>query len=159
MLAWFTGTAPGLFLSTFCISMVPVLELRAGLPFGLSQGLPWPLAFAASVAGNLLPAPFIILFIRKVFVWLRRIFPALDRWISRQEQRAAGKSALVAKYGPLGLCILVAIPLPGTGAWTGALVAALLDLRLKRAMPAIILGVLLAALLVSGIYFGLIHVL
>ena len=123
MFEWIAGTTAGKFISTFFISMLPVVELRAGLPYGIALGLDYPVALAAAVLGNLLPVPFIIVFIRRVFAWLRKISVRLDRLVTKMENKAHLKGHLVQKYGPLGLCLLVAIPLPGTGAWTGSLVA------------------------------------
>ena len=100
------------------------MELRGGIPYGISQGLdPW-LAFAASALGNMLPVPFLLLFVRKILHWMKR-YPRLGRLAVSLERRADRKSSRVRKSELVGLCILVAIPLPGTGAWTGALVAAL----------------------------------
>ena len=96
----------------------------------------------------MLPVPFILLFIRKILHWMKR-YPRLGKIACKLEARAAKKSAGVRKSELVGLCILVAIPLPGTGAWTGALVAALMDMRLKRAIPTIFVGVLIAGLLVT----------
>ena len=130
------------------ISLLPVVELRGGIPYGISQGLdPW-LAFAASALGNMLPVPFLLLFVRKILHWMKR-YPRLGRLAVSLERRADRKSSRVRKSELVGLCILVAIPLPGTGAWTGALVAALMEMRLKRALPAIYAGVLIAGLLVT----------
>lgn len=146
-------------LSTFLISMAPVVELRGGLPYGIALGLEYPVALITAVAGNLLPVPFIIVYIRHVFEWLRKRSAWWNRKITTLEKRAHLKGAMVRKYSAIGLCILVAIPLPGTGAWTGALVAAVLDMRLKRAMPAIILGVCIAAAIMTAVTFGVIHIL
>ena len=157
MLAYFTQTMLGKVLSTFCISMVPVIELRGGLPYGIALGLPYPLALISAILGNMLPVPFIIVYIRKVFAWLRRRSERLDRIVSRLEKKAHIQGRLIRKYNALGLCILVAVPLPGTGAWTGALVAAMLDMRLKKAVPTIFLGVCIAAGIMSAVTFGIIH--
>ena len=116
------------------------------------------MALAAAVLGNLLPVPFIIVFIRRIFAWLRKISVRLDRVVTKLENKAHLKGHLVQKYGPLGLCLLVAIPLPGTGAWTGSMVAAFLDLRLKRAIPSIVLGVFIAAGIMTAVTYGLIHI-
>ena len=159
MISWLTGTTVGKFISTFFISMVPVVELRLGLPYGIAQGLSYPLALIAAVVGNLIPAPFIVVYIQRVFAWLRRHWSALDSFITRLEKRANLKGGQVQRYGFWGLWLLVAIPLPGTGAWTGALVAALLKMRLKNAMPAITLGVCTAAAIMTAVTFGVIHVL
>lgn len=154
MLEWFTGTIAGKFISTFFISMLPVVELRLGLPYGIALGLDYPLALTAAVLGNMLPVPFIILFIRQIFAWMRRHMPKLDGFVAKIESKAHLKGETVQKYGPLGLLIFVAIPLPGTGAWTGALVAAMMEMRLKRAFPAIAIGVVIAAVIVSVITYG-----
>lgn len=143
------STTLGKLLATAAISMVPVLELRGGIPFGRALGLgPWEALFAA-VLGNMFPIPFLIVYVRRVFQWLRKRIPRLGALVDRLENKAHLKGETVAKYGPLGLFILVAIPLPGTGGWTGALVAALLNLRLLRALPTIFLGVLTAGFIMT----------
>ena len=158
LLNWATQTMFGKILTTFFISMLPIVELRAGLPYGIALGLPYPVALIAAVLGNMLPVPFIILFIRRIFTWMRKILPKCDAAISRLEEKAHVKGAVVRKYSTIGLCILVAIPLPGTGAWTGALVAAILDLRLKNAVPAIILGVIIASCIMTLLTFGVLNI-
>lgn len=154
MISWLTESLLGRFITTFAISMVPVVELRAGLPYGIFLGLPYPLALLAAVLGNMLPVPFIVYFIERVFAWLRRRFPKLDGFVSKMEKRAEGKEDVIRKYGALGLIILVAIPLPGTGAWTGSLVAALMDMEPKKAFPCIFAGVLIAAAIMTCITYG-----
>ena len=143
---------------TFFVSMIPVLELRGAIPMGVARGLPPLAAMAIAIAGNLVPVPFLILFTRRVFRWLKT-----KEWVrvpvERLEARAADKSALVKQYEGIGLCILVAIPLPGTGAWTGALVAAMMDLRLRYAMPAIGAGVVIAGLIITVLTYGMKHLL
>ena len=139
----------GKILMTFLISMVPVLELRGAIPIATAHGLDFRIAIPVAIIGNLVPVPFIIIFIRKIFVWIRKKIPRLDHFVGRLEERARKKSGVVEKYAFLGLFILVAIPLPGTGAWTGALVAAMLEMRLKHAFPAIALGVVAAGIIVS----------
>ena len=135
--------------------MIPVLELRASIPVGSSLGLnAWQCAVAA-IVGNMIPVPFVILFIRKIFAYLKENWPKLSRFVERLEAKAEKKKPLVQKYAILGLTLLVAIPLPGTGAWTGALVAAMLDIRLKRAIPCILLGVVIAAVIVTMITYGI----
>lgn len=156
MIAWLTGTTVGKFIVTFFISMVPVVELRLGLPYGITMGLPYGIALVAAVIGNMVPVPFIIVYIRRIFAWLRKHWTWLNSFITKLETRAEGKGEAVEKYGTWGLLILVAIPLPGTGAWTGALVAALLNLKLRKAVPVIFVGVCLAAAIMSGVTFGVI---
>lgn len=134
--------------------MIPVIELRGAIPFGVVQGLSVPAAFIISVIGNLLPIPILVVFTRKVFEWLRTKSVKLDNLVCRLEAKADKNKELVEKSEFWGLMILVAIPLPGTGAWTGALVAAMLDMRLKRAMPAIIVGVIIAGIIVTAITYG-----
>jgi uncharacterized membrane protein len=141
-------------LVTFIVAMVPVLELRGAIPLGVSLGLSHGAAFAWSVLGNMVPVPLIIVFVRRVFAFLRRHWPFLEHIITRMERRAARHHDFIHKWQLFGLALLVAIPLPGTGAWTGALIAALMDIRLRRAMPAIFLGVIVAGILVTGIVFG-----
>lgn len=157
-MSFFSQTVLGQVLATFFISMVPVIELRGGLPYGIAFGLDYPIALAAAVLGNMVPVPFIIIFIRRIFAWLRKISPLCERVVSALERKAHLKGKTVQKYSVIGLCILVAIPLPGTGAWTGALVAAILDMRLKRALPAIFLGVCIAAAIMTAVTFGVIHI-
>jgi len=135
------------------MSMVPVVELRGAIPFGVAAGLPVWAAYAAAVLGNMVPVPFILLLLRRVFVLLRRI-PRLGETVDRLERRAHLKGRMVRKYRLLGLVLLVAVPLPGTGAWTGALVADVLDIRARTAVPAIALGVLIAGALVSAASCG-----
>lgn len=147
-------TALGQAFITFVVAMLPVIELRGAIPIGVSMGLNIWQALAASILGNMLPVPFIILFVRRVFEWLRVRSEWLERVVSSLESRAEGKWEKVHRFELLGLMILVAIPLPGTGAWTGALVAALMDIRIKSAIPTILLGVLIAGILVTGITYG-----
>lgn len=158
MISWLTSTTLGKLIATFFISMAPIIELRGGLPYGIALGLDYPVALAAAVLGNMVPVPFIIVYIRNVFAWLRKRSKWWDEKITRLEKKAHLKGRMVRKYSAIGLCILVAIPLPGTGAWTGALVAAVLDMRLKKAIPAIFLGVCIAAAIMTMVTFGLIHI-
>lgn len=144
----------GKMLMTVIISMIPVLELRGAIPIATAHGLNFWIAIACAIIGNLLPVPFIIIFIRKIFDMLRKWSKKLNSLVTKLEERAAKKSDVVLKYAFWGLVILVAIPLPGTGAWTGALVAAMLDMRLKKAFPAIALGVIIAGVIVSFVTYG-----
>lgn len=154
LMEWLTETMAGEFLLTVLVSMVPIIELRGGIPFGVAAGLPVWMAFLAAVIGNIIPAPFIIVFIKRIFAWMRLKMPRLNRVVDKLEQKAHLKGQMVTKYKYLGLAIFVAIPLPGTGAWTGSLAAAFLDMRLRKAMPAIILGVVVAGFLISILTYG-----
>ena len=158
MLSWLIQTEVGQCLSTFLLSMVPVIELRGGLPYGITLGLDYPTALITAVLGNMAPVPFIIVFIRRIFAWLRHKSPLLERMVGSLERKAHLKGRTVQKYSTLGLLILVAIPLPGTGAWTGAMVAAFLDIRLKRAVPSIFLGVCIAAAIMTVLTFGVLEI-
>ena len=142
-------------LKTLVTAMLPVLEIRGAIPVGVALGLdPW-LAFAVGFVGNMLPIPILILLTRHVIEWLKKhnILVRFTDWLENKGSKGAQK---VKKYSFWGLFILVAIPLPGTGAWTGALVASLLDMRLKRALPAIAIGVAAAGLIVLAVTYGVI---
>lgn len=152
----FLETEIGAILLTFGTAMVPVLELRGAIPVGVAAGLsPW-VACVTAILGNLVPVPFIMLLIRNIFDWLRDT-KFFGPKIVALEQRAHLKGRVVRKYRLAGLIILVGIPLPGTGAWTGALVAALLDIRLRNAIPAVFIGLLIAASITLAVTMGVIH--
>ena len=141
-------------IAAFFISMVPILELRAGIPAGVAAGLnPWQ-AMLVAVAGNILPVPFALLFLRKILRTLRRTSSRLNRIIARYEQKTLTKAEKVRKYEALGLLLFVAVPLPGTGAWTGAVIASILEIRLKTAVPMILLGLLIAGVIVTSLTYG-----
>ena len=152
---WLTDTTAGDFVMTVLVSMVPIVELRGGIPYGVAAGLPVWLAYIAAFIGNLIPVPFIVVYIRRIFKWIRRHMPRLNHVIDKLEKKAHLKGATMQKYQYLGLAIFVAIPLPGTGAWTGALAAAFLDMRLKKAFPAAALGVAVAGFLISVLTYGI----
>ena len=154
LMQWLTETKLGEFTLTVLVSMIPVVELRGGIPFGVAAGLPVWAAFLAAVIGNLIPVPFIIVYIRRIFQWMRERLPRLNRLVDRLEDRAHLKGRRVNKYKYLGLAIFVAIPLPGTGAWTGSLAAAFLDMPLRKALPSVIAGVVTAGLAISILTYG-----
>lgn len=144
-------------LKTLFIGMLPVLEIRGAIPVGVAAGMdPWS-AFFVGFVGNMLPVPFLILLTRKIIEWMKK-HHILDKLTSFLERKGSQKAQTVQKYSFWGLFILVAIPLPGTGAWTGALVASLLDMRLKRALPAIAMGVIVAGLIVLLATYGVVSV-
>ena len=154
LMQWLTETYVGEFCFTILVSMIPVIELRGGIPFGVAAGLPVWAAYLAAVIGNLIPVPFIIVYIRRIFMWMRRRLPKLNSLVDKLERKAHLKGQKVTRYKYLGLAIFVAIPLPGTGAWTGALVAAFLDMPLRKAVPSIFAGVLIAGIAISILTFG-----
>lgn len=138
----------------FIVSLLPILELRGGLIAAKLMGIDFFKAFIICFIGNMLPIPFILLFIRKIFTLLKKnaYFAKLIRKI---EEKSLTKADNVRKYRLWGLFFFVAIPLPGTGAWTGALIADLLDIRIRDAMLTIGAGVLVAGLIISALSYGL----
>ena len=156
LINWFVtnlGGKVGKELILFIISMVPILELRGGLPAFLN--IPMWRAIPVGIIGNLLPIPFILLLITKIFDWMKgtkRLKPVVEKL----EKKAMSQSANIEKYEFWGLVAFVGIPLPGTGAWTGALIAALLGIRFRKAFPAIVIGVCLAACIMTIISYGIV---
>lgn len=138
----------------FVISMVPLLELRGGLLAASVMQIPIVRAIWYCVIGNVIPVPFILLLITPIFNWLKRtkIFRPM---VEKLESRAMGKSEQIEKYKFWGLVLFVGIPLPGTGAWTGSLIASLLDIKFRKAFPAILLGIALATIIMSIVSYGL----
>lgn len=140
---------------TFLMSMVPVIELRGAIPYGVLNGLSVIEATAISIVGNLVPVPFLVLLTTTVFAWLRTKSKGLNGFVTRLEEKGRSKIGQVERYKFWGLMLLVAIPLPGTGAWTGCLVAALMEMDLRKAFPPIVLGVVIAGVVVSTLTYGL----
>ena len=136
----------------FIISMIPFIELRGSIIFGAAMGIPWQHAFLVSFLGNILPVPFLILLARPIFAWLKttRLLAGFTQKVEDQLMKKADK-VTVQKYSAVGLFLFVAIPLPGTGAWTGSLAAAFLDMRLRKAFPAVLLGVLTAGCIMTAL--------
>lgn len=137
----------------FLISMTPILELRGGLLAAkILNNIIWQTALPICIIANLLPIPFVLLFIKKIFKWLKntRFVKAIDRF----EQRLKRKSESVLKYETFGLFLFVAIPLPGTGAWTGAMVASLLEMPLKNSIISIFFGVISAGMIMTLLSYG-----
>lgn len=153
---WLTDNPVGEFCFTAMVSMIPVAELRLGIPFGVARGLPVWAAYLAAVIGNMLPVPFIVVYIRRIFLWMRRRLPWLNSLVDKLERKAHLKGQRVTKYKYLGLMLFVAIPLPGTGAWTGSLAAAFLDMPLRKAIPSVIVGVLIAGMAISILSYGVV---
>ena len=137
----------------FLISMLPVVELRGAIPVGAAIGLPWYLNMIVSIVGNLLPVPFILLFSVKAFEFMKK-HNILVKFIEKIENRAKKRSEGLATGEFIGLMLFVAIPFPGTGAWTGALIAALLQFDRKRSFIYITLGVLIAAAIMTAASHG-----
>lgn len=155
---WITGVfgaAFGKILGVFLISMIPVIELRGAIPVAFALGINWYSALIIAIIGNLLPIPFILLLLDKVFAFMKKhnIFKKLVLKMEDKGNRASDK---VVKYKFWGLALFVAIPLPGTGAWTGALVASVLKMNKKEAMLSITIGVIIAALIMTILSYGLV---
>lgn len=153
LISWFVenlGGKVGKEVIVFIISMVPILELRGGLLAAGPAILDVPMweAIPICIVGNLIPIPFILLLITKIFDWMKNT-KTFRPMVERLEEKAMSKSSNIEKYEFWGLVAFVGIPLPGTGAWTGSLIAALLGIRFRKAFPAIVLGVLLAAFLMT----------
>ena len=140
-------------LIAFLVSLLPILELRGGLIAANLLGVKLIPAFIICFLGNMLPIPFILLFIEKIFDWLRDK-KGLGKVVRYCEKKADKNKDKIEKYGLWGLFILVAIPLPGTGAWTGALVSALMRLDIKKSLPVIAAGVIGAGIIVSLVMYG-----
>lgn len=138
---------------TFLVSMVPIIELRGALPIGVGMGLSPLVSAAISVIGNLLPVPFLLWLVPKIFDWLRdkKYTKKIIAWF---EKKAEKNHKTIDKYGWLGLYILVAIPLPGTGAWTGALVSSCFKMKFWPSIFAIVAGVITAGAIILGITYG-----
>lgn len=148
------GASAGKIIGLLVISMIPVIELRGSIPIGFFMGLPWYVTMFCSIIGNMIPVPIILLFVVKVFDFMKK-HNILTKFVNKMEQKALNRSEKVTKGEFWGLMLFVAIPLPGTGAWTGALIAAMLQMKRKDAFLSIFLGVLIAGILVTLGTYGL----
>ena len=137
----------------FIISMIPILELRGGLLAASLLKVSAAKAIPICIIGNIIPVPFILLLITPIFNWLKQT-KTFRPMVEKMEARALSKREQVEKYEFWGLVLFVGIPLPGTGAWTGALVASLIDMDIKKAFKAILLGICLAAVIMTLISYG-----
>lgn len=158
LVMWFMEH-PGQYVSreliVFIISMCPILELRGGILASVLLDLPMWKAIAISVVGNIIPIPFILLLIKKVIHWMEgtRAFGWFARWLVSKVEK---KKGTIEKYEFFGLIIFVGIPAPGTGAWTGSLIAALLDVKIKKAVVAELIGIVIATVIMCLISYGII---
>ena len=148
-------------LIVFLVSMVPIIELRGAIPYGVGFGLPLWLTYIIAIVGNMLPVPLIYFFARKVLEW-GRDKPVIGKFFTFcLEKGKKGGEKLQAKAGRglfWALLLFVGIPLPGTGAWTGALIAALLDMPLRKSIPSIFLGVVTAGLIMTFVTGGVVAI-
>jgi len=140
----------------FIISILPILELRGGLLAASLLGVKPLTAYIISIIGNVIPVPFILLFISKILDWMEKskikFINKLGNWIRKKAHK---HKAPIEKYGYWGLVLFVGIPLPGTGAWTGCLIASLLDLDKKKSFLCTLLGILMASVIMMFISYGL----
>ena len=152
--AFFLDTV-GRELCVFFCAMLPIIECRGAIPLGWALGLPWWQTFLLAFAGNLLPVPFILLLIRKILSWMRngrvKFFRHIAGWLDRKVEKHKGT---IEKYAYWGVTLFVAVPLPGTGGWTGSLISAALEQDWKKALPAVALGVLCACTIMSLIFYA-----
>ena len=141
--------------AVFIISMIPILELRGGLLAACLLKISAAKALPICIVGNIIPIPFILLFIRQIFKWMKKtkLFRGL---IIKMENRAMGKSDQIKRYEFLGLLLFVGIPLPGTGAWTGALIASLLEVDIKKSSIAILCGLFMASAIMYIVSYGIV---
>ena len=155
LLEFFSKTIPAE-LTVFLMSMIPLVELRGGILAAKVLGLDLIPAFLICAAGTMLPIPFILLFIRKIFDWMRNT--KLVKLVDKLEEKGRSKISQIEKYKNIGLIIFVGIPLPGTGAWTGALAASLMKMKFKPAILSILIGSLLADLIMCLISYGVLGI-
>ncbi len=141
-------------LFVFFLSAMPISELRGAIPIALGFGISPEKTFLICFLGNLAPVPFLLLFLEKVKKFILR-FGFAKKWYEKIEKRTLKRKGIIEKYGYMGLVLLVAVPLPGTGAWTGSLLAALLNLEFKKSLVAISLGVFAAGVIVLSASLGL----
>ncbi len=143
-------------LCVFFCAMLPIIECRGAIPMGALFGLPWWQTALFSMAGNMLPVPFILLFIRAFLKWMRtcrvRFFNKLAGWLDRKIEKHKGT---IEKYSYWGVMIFVGVPLPGTGAWTGTLIASVLGLNSKKSFVAALGGVLMATAIMTIVSYGI----
>ena len=136
----------------FIVSLLPILELRGGILVGFLLGMDLLPSFIIAFIGNIIPVPFILMFIKFIFKKLKKT--RMKGFIEKIENKAMSKSNQIQKYAYLGLFLFVAIPLPGTGAWTGSLIAALLEMDNKKSFGIIVLGVIMAGIIISILSYG-----
>jgi len=139
------------------VSMMPILELRAGLFVAKFLDFDLIVAIPICVIGNIIPIPFILLFIKKIFKWMGKT-KLFHKLIDKLEQRAMKKSSALSKGEFWGLVLFVGIPIPGTGAWMGSLIAALLEVDIKKAIAAELVGIVIATVIVSILSYGLLGI-
>ena len=142
-------------LCVFFCSMIPIIELRGAIPMGAVFGMPWWQSYILSVIGNMVPVPFILLLIKKIIQWMSaskiKFFNKIANFLLRKVEK---KRAGIEKYAFWGVCLFVAVPLPVTGAWTGSLVAAMIDMKFWKALLSCLFGVMISGVIMTLISYG-----
>lgn len=147
-------------LCVFFCSMIPIIELRGAIPMGALFGLPWWQSFCIAIVGNMLPVPIILLFVKRVLLWMQKCRIGLfNRVSNKMFEKAEKNREKIEKYAFWGLALFVGIPLPGTGAWTGSLVAALFDMKFWKSFLSALIGVLGAAVVMTLVSYGAVEAL
>ena len=142
---------------TFLVSMVPIIELRVGVPIATGMGIDWYIALPVAIIGNIIPVPFILLFVREILDCIDRCdFDFLNKIAKWLHKKVDKNKSSIEKYGYLGLILFVGIPLPGTGAWTGCLIAAVLNMNRRKSFFAIMTGIIMASVIMMAISYGIV---
>ena len=138
-------------------SMIPIIELRGAIPLGAFLDLPWWQSYLFAVLGNMIPVPFILLFITKIIGWMTRcrvkFFNKIGTWLTNKAEKNREK---IEKYSFWGVCLFVAVPLPITGAWTGSLVASTIGMKFWKALLSCLLGVMIAGVIMTLTSYGVV---
>ena len=157
LMSGFLGIPFGKQLIVFIISLMPILELRGGLIAAALLGLKPLESYIITMIGNIIPVPFILWFITKILDWMRKSkskkMNGIAKWLDKKVEKHKGQ---IEKYGFLGLVLFVGIPLPGTGAWTGCLIASVLEMDRKKSFIAAMIGIVMASIIMMIISFGVI---
>jgi len=155
---FFLDTVGEEFCVLFC-SMIPIIELRGAIPMGAVFGMPWWQSYILSVIGNMLPVPIILLFVKAVITWMGKskvkFFNKIADFLNKRVEKRRGQ---IEKYSFWGVCFFVAVPLPVTGAWTGSLVAAMIDMKFWKALVSCFIGVLIAGVIMTLISYGVVAI-
>ena len=146
-------------LCVFFCSMIPIIELRGAIPMGAVFGMPWWQSYILSVIGNMLPVPIILLFVKAVITWMGKskvkFFNKIADFLNKRVEKRRGQ---IEKYSFWGVCFFVAVPLPVTGAWTGSLVAAMIDMKFWKALLSCLFGVMIAGVIMTLISYGVVAI-
>lgn len=142
-------------LCVFFCSLLPIIECRGAVPMGAIFGLPWWQTMLFSIVGNILPVPFILLFIRKMLRWMQhckiKFFNRISNWLNAKVEKHKDK---IEKYSYWGVMLFVALPVPGTGAWTGTLIASVLEMEPKKTFLAAFAGVIIATTIMTVVSYA-----